>query len=133
MPEMGKNFCLPKATDQNQLRAASSPPIHGKASRGITARAVISSILKLFGWTRSSSVLLGGFFLVCGLIVYLWWPLAQEALAYFDWSGPWWLYMDWLLVGIFTFMSLTIISHADLRRDALIVFVGMLGGLVIES
>lgn len=90
-------------------------------------------ILPLFGWTRSSSVLLGGFLLICGLIGYIWWPLAQEALAYINWSGPWWLYMDWLLLGIFTFMSLTIIAHANLGRDALIVFVGMLGGLVIES
>jgi len=89
--------------------------------------------LALFGWTRSSSVLLGGFFLICGLIVYVWWPLAQEALAYIDWSGPWWLYMDWLLLGIFSFMTLTIIAHANLGRDALIVFVGMFGGLVIES
>lgn len=89
--------------------------------------------LALFGWTRSSSVLLGGFFLICGLIVYVWWPLAQEALAYVNWSGPWWLYMDWLLLGIFTFMSLTIIARADLGRDVLIVFVGMCGGLVIES
>jgi hypothetical protein len=87
----------------------------------------------LFGWTRSSSVLMGGFLLICGLIVYIWWPLAQEAFIYVNWSGPWWLYMDWLLLGIFAFMSLTIIAHADLRRDALIVFVGMLGGLVIES
>jgi len=90
-------------------------------------------LLGLFGWSRSSRVLLGGFFLLCGLIVYVWWPLAQEALAYINWSGAWWLYMDWLLLGIFLFMSLTIIVRADLRRDALIVFVGMLGGLVIES
>jgi len=90
-------------------------------------------LLALFGWTRSSSVLLGGFFLICGLIVYVWWPLAQEALAYVNLSGPWWLYMDWLLLGIFTLMSLTIIARADLGRDVLIVFVGMCGGLVIES
>jgi hypothetical protein len=89
--------------------------------------------LALFGWTRSSSVLLGGFFLLCGLIVYVWWPLAQEAMAYIDWKGPWWLTMDWLLVGIFAFMSLTIMARANLRRDALIVFVGMVGGLVIEA
>jgi len=89
--------------------------------------------LALFGWTRSSSVLLGGFFLLCGLIVYIWWPLAQEALAYVNWSGPWWLYMDWLLLGLFAFMSLTIMARANLGRDALIVFVGMCGGLVIES
>ena len=89
--------------------------------------------LALFGWTRSSSVLLGGFLLLCGLIVYVWWPLAQEAIAYIDWKGQWWLEMDWLLVGIFAFMSLTIMARADLKRDALIVFVGMVGGLVIEA
>ncbi len=90
-------------------------------------------VLTLFGWTRSSSVLLGGFFLICGLIAYVWWPLAQEAMAYIDWRGPWWLSMDWLLLGIFGFMSLTIIARASLGRDALIVFVGMVGGLVIEA
>jgi hypothetical protein len=90
-------------------------------------------LLALFGWTRSSSVLLGGFFLICGLIVYVWWPLAQEAIAYINWNGPWWLYMDWLLLGIFSFMTLTVIARANLGRDALIVFVGMVGGLVIES
>ena len=97
------------------------------------ASSLLRRLLRLFGWTRSSSVLLGGFFLVCGLIVYVWWPLAEEAMAYIDWSGPWWRYMDWLLLGIFAFMSLTIIAHANLGRDALIVFVGMFGGLVIES
>ncbi len=89
--------------------------------------------LKLLGWSRSSTVLLGGFFLVVFLIIYIWWPLAEELLAYIDWGGPWWRYMDWLLFGIFLFMSLTIMSHANLRRDALIVFVATLGGLVIES
>jgi hypothetical protein len=84
-------------------------------------------------WTRDSSILLGGFFLVVFLIVYIWWPLAEEVLAYIDWNGPWWLYMDWLLLGVFAFMSLTIVARADLKYDALIVFVGMCGGLVIES
>jgi hypothetical protein len=90
-------------------------------------------ILALFGWTRSSSVLLGGFFLICGLIVYVWWPLAKEAMAYIDWGGPWWLYIDWLLLGIFGFMTLTIIAKANIRRDGLIILVGMFGGLVIEA
>jgi hypothetical protein len=90
-------------------------------------------LLSLFGWTKHSSVLLGGFFLVCGLIVYAWWPLAQQVMMYIDWGGEWWRYFDWLLVGIFFFMTLTIMSRADLRTDALIVFVGTFGGLVIES
>ncbi|MBI3737627.1 MAG: hypothetical protein HY258_01115 [Chloroflexi bacterium] len=41
-------------------------------------------------WTRDSSVLLGGFFLTIFLIVYIWWPLAEEYLAFVDWHGPWW-------------------------------------------
>ena len=84
-------------------------------------------------WTRDSSILLGGFFLTILLIVYLWWPLAVEYFAYVDWSGDWWRYMDWLLLGIFGFMSTTIIARADLKTDLLIVFVGTCGGLAIES
>jgi len=84
-------------------------------------------------WTRDSSILLGGFFVTIFLIVYIWWPLAEEYLAFVDWNGPWWLYMDWLLFGIFLFMSVTIVARADLKTDLLIVFVGICGGLAIES
>jgi hypothetical protein len=93
-----------------------------------TARTVIRKI-----WTRDSSILLGGFFVTILLIVYIWWPLAQEYLAYVDWNGEWWRYMDWLLLGIFGFMSITIISRANLKKDLLIIFVGVCGGLAIES
>jgi hypothetical protein len=41
--------------------------------------------------------------------------------------------MDWLLIGVFLFMSLTIVAKADLRRDAKIVLIGMVGGLAIEG
>ncbi|MBI5842466.1 MAG: hypothetical protein HZB19_20450 [Chloroflexi bacterium] len=84
-------------------------------------------------WTRDSSILLGGFFITIFLIVYIWWPLAEEYLAYIDWNGPWWLYMDWLLLEIFLFMSITIIARANLKTDVLIVFAGICGGLAIES
>jgi hypothetical protein len=90
-------------------------------------------ISQILGWTRHSYYLLSGFVLLCGLIVYAWWPLAEELLAYIDWSGPWWLYFDWLLVGIWLAMSLLIMAGADLKVDAWIVFVGFVGGLVIES
>jgi hypothetical protein len=85
------------------------------------------------GWTRHSSYLLAAFLLICGLIVYVWWPLAQQVLVYINWGGQWWRYFDWLLVGIFSVMSLLIMSCADLRSDALIVFVATIGGLVIEA
>ena len=84
-------------------------------------------------WTRDSRFLLGGFFATILLILYIWRPLAEEYLAYVDWHGAWWLYLDWLLLGIFGFMSITIIANADLKRDVLIVFVGICGGLAIES
>jgi hypothetical protein len=65
--------------------------------------------------------------------MYVWWPLAEEYFAYVDWSGDWWRYIDWLLIGIFAFMTITIIARADLKTDLLIVFVGICGGLAIES
>jgi len=37
-------------------------------------------------WTRDSSILLGGFLLTIFLIVYIWWPLAEEYLACLNWS-----------------------------------------------
>ncbi len=95
-------------------------------------RTQVRAALKQF-WTRDSSILLGGFFLTVFLIVYIWWPLAEEYLKYVDWNGAWWRYMDWLLLGIFGFMSVTIIARANLKTDLLIVFVGVCGGLAIES
>jgi hypothetical protein len=70
-------------------------------------------------WSRDSSILLGGFFVTIFLIVYIWWPLAEEYLAYVDWTGDWWRYIDWLLIGIFAFMSITIIAHRQ-QTDLLI-------------
>jgi hypothetical protein len=92
----------------------------------------IRMALKSF-WTRDSSILLGGFLLTIFLIVYIWWPLAEEYLKYVDWNGAWWRYMDWLLLGIFAFMSVTIMARANLKTDLLIIFVGICGGLAIES
>ena len=84
-------------------------------------------------WTHDSRILLGGFLVTILLIIYIWWPLAIDYFAYVDWSGEWWRYMDWLLIGIFAFMSTTIIARADLKTDLLIIFVGLCGGLAIES
>jgi hypothetical protein len=92
----------------------------------------LRNTLKHF-WTRDSSILLGVFVLTVFLIVYIWWPLAEEYLKYVDWNGEWWRYMDWLLLGIFGFMSITIIARANLKTDLLIIFVGVCGGLAIES
>ena len=93
---------------------------------------IVRTALKTI-WTRDSSILFGGFLLTIFLIVYIWWPLAEEYLKYADWNGAWWRYMDWLLLGIFGFMSVTIIARANLKTDLLIIFVGICGGLAIES
>jgi len=87
----------------------------------------------VLGWTRHSYYLLSAFLLTLFLMGYIWWPLAKDYLAYIDWQGSWWLYMDWLLLGIFLLMSLLIMAGADLRVDAKIILVGLFGGLVIES
>lgn len=84
-------------------------------------------------WTRDSSFLLGGFFLVISLVVYFWWPLAAAVIRGINRDGQWWLHMDWLLLGIFAFTSLTIVARAHLKTDALLIFVGICGGLAIEA
>jgi len=87
----------------------------------------------LLGWKRSSLALLGGFLLTILLIAYFWWPLAEEYLSYIDWNGEWWRYIDWLLIGIFLFMTFAIVTHPDLKLDSIVIGIGTVGGLVIES
>jgi hypothetical protein len=88
---------------------------------------------EIFGFNRHSYTIFSIFLLTCLLIVYIWWPLVVEYFSYYDGSLSWYYYVDWLLLGIFTFMSITIMARADLKTDSLIIFVGMCGGLVIES
>jgi hypothetical protein len=90
-------------------------------------------LLGALRWTRASYALMSGFLMTLFLLGYVWWPLAKQYISYVDWKGPWWLYMDWLLLGIFFFMSLLIMAGADLRVDWKIVLIGMVGGLVIEA
>ena len=93
----------------------------------------IGAVGRALGWNRSSYYLISAFVLTLFLLGYVWWPLAEEYLSYIPWEGEWWRYIDWLLINIFLFMSLTIMAHADIRKDARIIFVGLAGGLVIES
>ncbi len=93
----------------------------------------MSRLAAALGWNRSSYFLMSGFSLTLLLLGYVWWPLAEEYLSYIDWQGDWWRTFDWLLIGIFLFMSLMIMARASLRADLKIIFVGLLGGLVIES
>lgn len=98
---------------------------------------MMSRLRAALGFTRHSSYLLSAFLLTCLLIIYIWWPLAVEywqiIQVYAQAGYPWHALVDWLLLGIFAFMSVTIMARANLRTDSLIVFVGVFGGLVIES
>jgi hypothetical protein len=98
---------------------------------------MLTKLRGVLGFTRHSSALLSAFLLSCLLIIYVWWPLALEywgyIRAYHAAGYPWHALVDWLLLGIFAFMSVTIMARADIRVDGLIVFVGVFGGLVIES
>jgi hypothetical protein len=91
------------------------------------------SVLNTLSWTRSSWQLMSAFVLTLGLLGYFWWPLAADYLRQIPWDGEWWRYMDWLLLGDFLVMSLLIMARANLKTDVWIVFVGLCGGLVIES
>jgi|GEM_PF-4120765 len=83
---------------------------------------------------RSSGYLLGAFALLALMIGYVWWPLARSYLSYLSHGGGSLLQrIDWLFIGIFGFMSLLFVFAADLRQDAVLFFVGLAGGGVIES
>jgi hypothetical protein len=92
-----------------------------------------SRFLSRLRWTRSSYVLISLFLAIIFLIITVWWPLVVDYFATVDPNYPIWIQIDWLLIGIFLFMSILIMAGADLRHDALVVFVGLIGGLVIES
>jgi len=86
-----------------------------------------------FGWTRSSYWLLSVFLATIVIIGVVWWPLLEAELAWVDWDQPLWRQMDWLLLGNFLVMSVLIMAGADLKRDVLMILIGLAGGLVIEG
>ncbi len=86
-----------------------------------------------FLFTTSSWIILSVFLVIIALILIVWQPLVQDYLRYFNPDYPWWMQVDWLLIGIFLFMSVAITLGADLRRDWLLVVVGFCGGFFIES
>ncbi len=99
-------------------------------SKRLSARRELSQALS---WNRASYVLLSAFFVTLFVITYVWWPLAEEVLSYFDPARPWWEQLDWLLLGNFLAMSLLLMAGADLRHDAWIMAIGLAGGLAIEG
>ena len=87
----------------------------------------------IFRWNRTSYLLMSGFIALILLIIYIWWPLVVEYFATYDSAIPFWKQLDWLLIGIFLFMSFLIMANANIKADFPIVFIGFMGGLVIES
>ena len=84
-------------------------------------------------FTRSSYVLLSAFIALIALIGYVWSPLLFAYLSTYDSSQPFWLQMDWLLLGDFLFMTILIMVNADIKADLPVALIGLCGGLVIES
>jgi len=84
-------------------------------------------------WTPASYALLSSFSVIILLVMIVWWPLVRDYLATANPQHPVWQQIDWLLVGIFGVMSLLIMAGANLKRDAWIIAVSLVGGLAIES
>ncbi|HRE28011.1 MAG TPA: hypothetical protein PK954_15330 [Anaerolineales bacterium] len=99
----------------------------------MTRPGIMREIADFLGWNRTSYAFFGAFCLLAFLIGYVWWPLLSDYLATFNPAYPWYAQFDWLLLGIFAFMTLLIMMRPDVRSDARIVFVGLVGGLVIEA
>jgi hypothetical protein len=93
----------------------------------------IIRLSRFLGWTQFSYTLFSMFVFVVLLIVIVWWPLVVDYFSQINPAYPIWGQIDWLLIGIFAFMSLAIMAGANLKHDAYIVFIGIFGGLVIES
>ncbi len=91
------------------------------------------TIPQFLGWNRTSYVMMSSFLLLIFVIGYVWWPLLEEYISTYNPNLPFWIQFDWLLLGIFLVMSLLIMAKADVKKDLMIVFVGLVGGLVIES
>jgi hypothetical protein len=91
------------------------------------------SVPRILRWNRASYLLMSAFTATLFVIGWVWWPLVVMNWELIDWRQPLWAQMDWLLLGIFTAMSLLIMAGANLKDDAVIVVVGFAGGLVIES
>jgi hypothetical protein len=94
---------------------------------------ILISLPRRLGWTRASYYLLSGFLLAIALIIYVWWPLVVDYWASYNPEYPFWRQFDWLLLGIFSFMSFQIMAGANLKLDLPMIVIGLMGGLVIES
>ena len=86
----------------------------------------------LITFTKSSLVLLSSFFLILFLIGYIWWPLLDEYIRYFNPQIPFWRQVDWLLIGNFLVMSVLVMINSDLQQDIPFILISLAGGFIIE-
>jgi hypothetical protein len=75
----------------------------------------------LAGWTRASAVAIVAVVLGYAAVAWTWREYLHPELG-----------MDWLLAGIWAFMTLLLAWRLDVRRDLRLVLVGLAGGAVIE-
>lgn len=89
---------------------------------------------EIAGFNRHSAWLLG-FLLLSALAVIGWeWPLVQRLLARAAARDqPWYRSVDWLLLGVFAFMTAAICRRPRPRADLAMLGIGACGGLIIES
>lgn len=84
-------------------------------------------------WTKSSYYLLSAFIALLFLIGYVWWPLVVAYINTYNPEYPFWYQVDYLLLFDFLVMTLLIMANANIKKDWKIFFIGLCGGLVIES
>lgn len=114
-----------------EIKNEALEPVSAPAPAGKT---VIGKDLKrLFGWNRFSSYWMGAFLIILFLIGYVWWPLLLEYVETYNPAYPFWMQIDWLLIGVFLVMSGLLMAHANAGRDIPMFFIALFGGLVIES
>lgn len=94
---------------------------------------IVKAFKDLIHISKASYVVLSGFLLVLFLIGYVWWPLLQEYLSYFNPEISIWRQIDFLLIGNFLVMSILITMNADLKRDIPFALIALAGGFIIES
>lgn len=92
-----------------------------------------STRAKTFRWTKTSTGILGGFLILLFLIGYVWWPLLEEYVSYFNPEIPIWQQLDWLLIGNFLVMSILITLNADIKEDFPYMLIALCGGFIIEA
>ncbi len=83
---------------------------------------------------RSLLIFSGRVLAFLGIAAFFWAPMIFFYRVRAElWGGDWWLRIDWLLVGVFFFMTTVSVFTVDIRRDLVIILIAAVGGLCIEG